>query len=622
MSQRDWLYGEMAALTDRVESTSPSQWAERERYLPPSVTPMPGYYDYDVMPALREIVDCFDIRSSVREVNVMKGAQVGFTVGVLENIVGYTIAVVKSSPVMFLTADAELAKLRLDSYITPMMQQSGLIDMVRSTDEANARKSGKTDKQISWAGGGFLVPFGAINANKLRSLSIHFLLQDETDGFPLTVGRDGDPDALASARTKAYHQVRKILRGSTPLVLGTSKINSRFKQGDQRYWHLPCRGCDKPQVLRWKIDTDDGRCGMIWEMDDDGRLVPGSVRWKCPDCGHEHVNADKTVMFTKGEWIPTAKPASPDIRSYHLSGLYSPPGMFDWEAAVQSWLEAWDESAGKPRDVGKLQEFYNNVLGEPFEVLGDRVRFVQVSAHRRGYMYGVVPNELAIAHTGSIIHLLTCAVDVQGDFLSVAVMGWTRGRNCYIIQYIEIEGDTTQPEVWDELGNFVETMVYVDDGTNYTYRIQFTVVDTGFNTDAAVGFCANYATGVAPIKGVESATRNQRFDEFGELKTKLGTVGYQINVGLYKDRWSSSLRRGWDQQGLQPEGYFNAPLDCTDKQLKELTVETKREKIEKTTGRRVGFEWHRPSGARNELWDLLVYNINGCSHGATTGCVA
>jgi phage terminase large subunit GpA-like protein len=59
---------------------------------------------------------------------------------------------------------------------------------------------------------------------------------------------------------------------------------------------------------------------------------------------------------------------------------------------------------------------------------------------------------------------------------------------------------------------------------------------------------------------------------------------------------------------VQPEGYFNAPIDATDEQLKELTVETRREKIDASTGKRLGFGWHRPSGADNELWDLLVYN--------------
>jgi phage terminase large subunit GpA-like protein len=46
-------------------------------------------------------------------------------------------------------------------------------------------------------------------------------------------------------------------------------------------------------------------------------------------------------------------------------------------------------------------------------------------------------------------------------------------------------------------------------------------------------------------------------------------------------------------------------MDTTDKQLKELTVENKRQKED---GRgNVSYEWHRPSGSRNELWDLTVY---------------
>jgi phage terminase large subunit GpA-like protein len=87
----------------------------------------------------------------------------------------------------------------------------------------------------------------------------------------------------------------------------------------------------------------------------------------------------------------------------------------------------------------------------------------------------------------------------------------------------------------------------------------------------------------------------------------MGTGAWGITVDRYKDRWSASLKHGWDGQSLQPEGHFNAPHDATDAQLKELTVEVKRQKIQKTTGKIEGFEWHRPSGSANELWDLLVY---------------
>ena len=91
----------------------------------------------------------------------------------------------------------------------------------------------------------------------------------------------------------------------------------------------------------------------------------------------------------------------------------------------------------------------------------------------------------------------------------------------------------------------------------------------------------------------------------------MGTTAYGIVVDFYKDRWAASLRRPWSGQGAMSIGHFNAPRDITDKQLKELTVEVKREKIDKASGKRLGFEWHRPQGAANELWDILVYNNAG-----------
>src|SRR5690606_15455120 len=132
---------------------------------------MPGYYRFEATPYLREIVDCLSVDSPIREVSLMKGVQIGATVGILENAIGYCIDFVRTAPVMLVTADAELAQLRLGSYIIPMLQSSELDHLIKSSDERNNRKTGRTDKKIEWVGGGFLVPFGAQNANKLRSIS-------------------------------------------------------------------------------------------------------------------------------------------------------------------------------------------------------------------------------------------------------------------------------------------------------------------------------------------------------------------------------------------------------------------------------------------------------------------
>lgn len=613
--QRVWLAEQFDGLTTELEVISPSKWAEQKRYLPPSVTSLPGYYSFDVAPYIREIVDCLSVDSPIREVSVMKGVQLGFTVGMFENAIGYFIEHVKTAPVMLVTADSELAKLRMESYITPMLQFSGLDHLIKSADEKNTRKTGKTDKKIEWFGGGFLIPFGAQNANKLRSLSIQILLRDEIDGWPDTVGKDGDPIKLSGDRTAAYEGSRKIADISTPLIKGQSKIAARYELGDQRKYFVCCLKCGYSQVLRWKHTNQENGVvsGIVWETHN-GRLVQESVRYLCQNCSHAHINDDKTRLLSPAygaEWRPTAEPASPHHRSYQLSALYSPVGMQTWGACVQKWIEAWDVEHDRARDHAQLQTFYNNVLGEPFEVHGERLRFEAVSSHRRlEYRFGQIPNKWAKQFCASTVLLLTCAVDVHKDNLRVAVIGWCRDRRAVLVDYLRLEGDTEQlddPGTWGALRKLLEQREYgADDGKSYV--IEITLIDSGYQTDKVYEFCASYEGGVYPVKGRDAPPKSAALREFSEFTTTLGVNAYGITVSLYKDRWSAALRRSWDGASVQPMGHFNAPVDITDAQLRELTAEVKREVIEASSGRRVGFEWHRPSGAANELWDLLVYN--------------
>lgn len=609
-----FLRRRLATLTTETHELLPSEWSEKKRYLPASSSSMPGYYRFDVSPYMREIIDCMSPESQVRHVTIMKGVQIGATT-LLENTIGYYIDQVKTAPMMLVTADAELAKLRIESFVVPMLKHSGLDHLVKSQDEQNPRKTGRTDKKYEWEGGGFLVPLGAVNANKLRSIPIQVLLRDEIDGWADNVGKDGDPVKLSADRTASYEASRKIFDCSTPLIKGQSKISRLFEAGDQRYYHVRCLHCEHPQVLRWRrTDKETGVVtGIVWESDDDGRLVEGSVRYLCERCGHPHHNNEKTKLFAESnaEWVATAAPETPHHRSYHLSALYSPVGMQTWDACVQKWLEAWDEPNNRARDNNQLQVFYNNVLGEPFEIRGTKLRFEVVSAHRRhAYRYGEVPNRWLLEACGSPVLIATCAVDVHIDNLAVAVIGWCRGRRAVLLNYWRFEGDTERidnPKTWGRLREVIEAQEYVaDNGTRY--RVQLTLVDCGYLTDTVYRFCERYESGVFPVRGRESPPRNAPIKEFWKYTTEGGMLAWAASVDMYKDRWSAALRRSWDGQSQQPEGYFNAPIDATDEQLKELTVETRREKIDKSTNRRLGFEWHRPSGANNELWDLLIYN--------------
>ena len=617
------------ALPDDIETHTPVEFVERNRYLPESVTALAGFIDFSVTPYWREVLNCFDINSPVREINVMKGVQIGWTT-VLESAILYYAAHVKTRPMMLLSADKELADARVNNNIIPMLQQSDMMHIVQSSDVGNRRKTGKTQNAIQFRGGAVLYPFGAVSTSKMRTFSIAVMLKDELDEWAETVGagvrRQGDPDALSDDRCKGYWPSRKIGRGSTPLITGISKIAKQFKRGDQRIYRVCCRGCNFPQALRWEfIDKETGEVkgGIQWDYNNDGTLAPDSVRYVCPECGHAHFEYDKDWLLAEengAHWHPTANPEQPDIRSYHLPGLYSPSQMAPWSSAVGAWLEAWDVQAHRAKDLGKLQRFYNNVLAKTFDAGGVQLAFKDITGHKRtAYRRGEIPNRYAIKHSGSRILFLCCTVDVHDSFLAVGVFGFCRDMRVYLIDYERLEplpGETATTciqadcSVWRRLAEIIDERAYLaDDGTAYP-KIVTTLIDAGYQAGLVANFAAQWQQGVYPVIGRKEATKYQSLNEFAEYETKAGTLGWKVNVNRLKERLAPVLRAGWvEGSEVQPEYHFNAPIDIRDTELTELTTETR----EKVTDARTGdvyYIWKR-SGP-NELWDLLIYAFAAC----------
>jgi phage terminase large subunit GpA-like protein len=517
--------------------------------------------------------------------------------------------------VLFATADSELADLRIQTNIVPMIQDSGCSDLIMSSDRLSTKKQGKTSKKIEWAGGGWLFPIGAQNPNKSRSLPFPCALCDEVDCWPRETPQ-GASFALITARTKTYEEVRKILVGSTPLISGMSIVFEEYELGDQRKRFFKCLGCAEYQTIKWERRDDDGVVsGIVWSVDDDGKVIRESVKYLCRFCGHAHSEADKQIIFSDDhgcEWRPTAKPSQPDRRSYHVPALISLQQT--WYACVMDWIEATGDDPGQPADLQKLQVFYNNILGVPFELIGQRPTFQHVSAHRRlDYSMGTVPARYAERVAGSRIALLTAAVDVHSDGIHVAVFGWTKGLRAFLVYYASWKGnpaDIQDPDTWLKLGDMLENKVWTcDDGA--TMGLSFVVVDSQHLGDIVFSFCSEYQPGpIYPIKGRDIPIKGATMP-FTKFATPQTGVGFHIVVDHYKDRWATSLRRHWSEgASTQPEGHFNAPVDLEDAALKELTVEYKVPKKTKGQQSRAGKHhiWVRPKGSKNELWDLLIYN--------------
>jgi phage terminase large subunit GpA-like protein len=613
---KDWVSSQIDGITEKIEHITPTAYNEAIRYLPESVTSIPGYIRYSVNPFMREIVDCFDVNSPVREVNLKKGVQITYSTA-LESGALYFMGHIKTLPIMYMTADKELAAARIENNFLPMLAHSDMGHIIRSSDEGNTRKTGKTAHHLQFEGGGYLVPFGAVNANKMRSYSICVLMKDEIDAWPDRVGKDGDPDKLSDGRCKGYWERRKIFRGSTPLIKGISKIDVQYLRGDQRKYKVLCKWCGFPQELQWSTKDQETKIkgGFKWEFDKYGTLITDSVCYCCSKCGKPHYEHDKEKLFSEehgAKWVPTARAVSEGIRSYHLPAFYSPIGMQPWYSCVEDYIDCYDPETKKVTDIGKYQVFYNNIRAESFEILGSKVQFIQVSAHRRmEYKYGQVPNAFAMEHMGGPILFLTCTVDVHKQFLAVAVIGWTIDTKSCLIDYFHFEAKNEKDEcgsasssTWGKLREIIEEKEYIADNS-VKYKIHTTLIDAGYETDTVTTFCDDYESGVYPILGRDRPAKHSRIKEFDEFTTSTGTLGYKITVDHFKDRLAPVLRREWVKDHEQKKYQFNAPVDITTASLKELCVEIRREKIDDKGI--VSYYWYRPGNARNELWDLLIY---------------
>ena len=625
----DWLVSQVERLTSEVSILSPSEWAERFRYLTAGVAQRSGKYSFDITPYAREIVDCMDIRSPVREITVMKGVQLGLTTA-MENAIGYFISEVKSAPMMFLTASDVLAKKRMDLHLVPMIENSGLSDRIRANESLSNRRQGRTTGRVEIRGGGHCVVGGINSPSNVISLPAQVLVLDELDAWKLDASGAGDVLDIVEKRTSGFTNSRKIFRASTPLEKATSLIYRKYIEGDRRKYFVPCKRCGHLQeLLMRKLHEDTGEIyGLWWDMDGD-RVLTDTVRYHCIQCQEPHKNMDKKVMLLDGCWRPTGAPVASWNRSYHISSLYAPASMFSWEQVAIQWCAAYDVAQERPKDIDKLRVFYNNIRGKPFELRGKKLDIATVSKHRRAeYRLGEVPNEYMREVAEGPAGLLITTVDVQGASLHVSVWAFTRGQRRFLIDYEEYQGDPADlgdVTTWRRLKDFIKTKVYVaDDGRRYPLRI--TLIDSGNQPSVVTSFSEEFNFGadgfvVMPIKGASGESVDKWVQPFRPTRMKTGQVCMTIAVSQYKDRLSSTLEQEWSGVGVMPENHFSAPAQISDAKLRELTVEKRVLRVDKATGRKLGFKWICPSGARNELWDLSVYAWAGLHMVCSNLCI-
>jgi phage terminase large subunit GpA-like protein len=262
-----------------------SEWADEHFYLSAESSAEPGRWS--TLPYQREPMDAMtDTR--VGEVTFMKSARVGYT-KMLNALIGYHI-VHDPCSILLVQPTEDDAKGYSKEEIEPMLRD------IPEIGERFIKPKNQLDSLLHKRfRGGILQLAGARSPGNFRRVSRRTILEDEIDGYPMSAGKEGDPLKLAERRAE-YFWNRKVVRGSTPTDQGSSRIEEKFLEGDQRRCYVPCPHCEAMQVLVFQ--------NLRWE-----NRPPGDAVFICISA------AARSSTRTSGGWSSAASGGRARTRS-------------------------------------------------------------------------------------------------------------------------------------------------------------------------------------------------------------------------------------------------------------------------------------------------------------------
>lgn len=546
-----------------------SQWADQHRMVSPKYSPEPGRWRTSRVPYLREIMDSLSVLNPASRVVFMKGAQIGATEAG-QNWLGYIIDA-SPGPTLMVYPTLDDAKKVSKTRVAPTIEETPrLAALVKSP---RSRDSGNTLLVKEFKGGTFIMT-GANSGAGLRQMPIRFLFCDEVDEYPPDVDGQGDPIALATARTKNFRS--KIYLVSTPTTKGHSRIETEFKLTDQRFYFVPCPHCGYFDWIRWE--------NIRWEKNQ-----PETAHLVCIACTQKIEEArHKTVMLERGRWTATAE-AAPGLVGFHLSGLYSPVGWYSWAEAATDWLAA-------QKDPPKLVTFINTVLGETYEERGSATPD-ELEARLETYA-GEVPNGVGA---------LVMSVDTQDDRLEYHVVGFGAAEESWLIRHEMIMGDPSQlrrvdpevPTVWEELDRVRRQTFTHENGRQM--RIARTMVDSGGScTDEVYTYCkARRSAKVYAIRGGNMV--KEPLIGLPSYNNRLRIPVYTLCTDTGKATIAARLKIG--EKG---PGFMHMPQGLNREYIEQLVSEIVVWKWQPRGGHVRAWKKIRD---RNEAFDLTVYSL-------------
>ena len=569
------------------EKLTVSEWADRYRHLSAKESAEAGRWRTARAPYLREIMNaCGD--PTVDEIVIRKCAQAGCSEAI-RNAIGYW-ATQDPGPVMYVLPDEKAAREVTEERLIPMIRNSlpGEILPGARTLRKHVLRLRALEVYMAWSG----------SAQALASRPVRFVVMDECDKYVSFSGRDSSPIQLARARARTFAHRRKVVLISTP-TLAEAPISVEFELcADKRDFRVPCAECGAELALEWGAVRWPQRPEKTPRAQFAEKIAAEDLaRLFCKHCEAELTEADRQSMILAGRWVSTLEEGQSSRRvGFQLNALANPWASLS--QLVSKWLKAQE-------DVGALQEFVNQELGEPFVQTIKRVKegaFRDKALRHRRNRRGVVPRWAG---------MLLATVDSQRDGFWFMVRAWGQNYRSQLIEWGFLKSfDQIRDRLLDAYWPVEESEekmsprhVLIDAGGGVTSD------DEGSMTDRVYRFALSDPARIVPIRGWPGAKRPPRPITMRALNYAPPGAGkrYKVCVQLldtqfYKDVLASRIAAEDPELWEECEG-------VDEDYCKQMTSE--RKFFFRRGGAAVSAWRVHYKGAQNHLWDCAVYQTAG-----------
>lgn len=537
----------------------------------------------------------------IEELAVMKSKRVGYT-KMVTAFIAYNIAHRRRKQALWQPTDDDR-----DSYVKSEIEP--VLDLVEPVRRMRKQGKGVEDTiKLKQFRGSVLHLLGGKAARAYRRITVAVAILDEWDGFDQQVEKSGDPGGLAKGRLEGA-PYPKFVGGTTPRVKGLSHVERAADNAEGMVrFHIDCPHCGADHPLLW--GGKDKAHGFKWE-----RGQPETVRHICPHCHGSITQADylKGGQPMVGAWVcsKTGKRYGVDRVWRDQAGMPTRPprtlGLQVWAAysPQRSWpsivLEFEQALTALERgDVGPMQLFVNETLGETWELAGERTDEHVLQARAEDYPLCTVP-------AGGLV--LTAGIDLQRNRWEIAVWAWGRGLESWAVDHHIIEGNPASDEEWERVTTYLQRR-YTQAWHGGSLGISAITIDSSDQTHAVYNWVRTAQHQLPMLRAIKGSSEehkpilgpssSQDVNWRGQ-KWPNGVKLWTIGVDTAKDLLLGQL--AIEQPG---PGYVHFSRELKREWFEQLTAE---QRILAKVNGRDAYKWvkRRP---RNEVLDCRNYALH------------